>query len=210
MVSSYMQLLAKKYRGKLDEDADDFIALAVDGAKRMQTLIRDLLAFSGCGREEIALKPTDCSAVLQKCLQSLKLSIAEVGEVGEVVKHEPLPTISTDPVLLEQVFQNLISNAIKFRGKDALAIHVSAARIDQMWQFSVKDNGLGIEKEYTQRIFLIFQRLHTTQQYQGNGIGLAFCKKIVERLGGHIWVESTFGAGSTFHFTLPARVAVAA
>jgi len=200
MVSSYTQLLARRYQGKLGADADEFIAYAVDGANRMQTLINDLLAYSRVGTRAKGLESTDCPAVLDQALANLKVAI-EQG--GAVVTHDPLPTVMADKLQLIQLFQNLIGNAIKFHVEEPPRIHVSAELKGNEWVFSVRDNGIGIDPHYAERIFVIFQRLHTREEYPGTGIGLAICKKIVERRGGRIWVESQPGIGSTFCFTIP-------
>ncbi len=199
MVSSYTQLLARRYQGKLDADADEFIAFAVDGANRMQGLINDLLAYSRVGARVKGFEPADCSAVLDQALADLK---AAIEKSGAVVTHDPLPAVMADDSQLVQLFQNLIGNAIKFH-VEAPRIHVSAEQKGKEWVFSVRDNGIGIEPQYAERIFVIFQRLHTREDYPGTGIGLAICKKIVERRGGRIWVESQPGTGSTFYFTIP-------
>jgi two-component system CheB/CheR fusion protein len=204
MVSSYMQLLAKKYHGRLDSDADEFINLAVDGAKRMQQLVHDLLHFSQCGKGELKHEPTDTAAVLARTLLNLKTLIEETHCK---VTWGYLPIIPSDGVLIGQVFQNLISNAIKFHNAKPPEVHISVTQMVDHWEFAIKDNGIGIEPQYADRIFLIFQRLHTKEQYAGTGIGLAMCKKIVERYGGRIWVKSEPGLGSTFFFTLPATSA---
>ena len=201
MVGSYVQLLAKRYKGKLDADADEFIGFALDGAVRMQRLIEDLLAFSRVGTRGGALVRTDVNAVVDQALQSLKLRI---DEVGAGVTRESLPTVSADAGQLEHVFLNLIGNGLKFHGNAPPQVHVSAIPRDGQWVFSVRDNGIGIDPQYFDRIFVIFQRLHDRKQYPGTGIGLAICKKIVERHGGRIWVESMPGRGSTFYFTLSA------
>ncbi len=201
VVSSFSQLLARRYEGKLGGDADEFIAFVVDGAKRMQILINDLLAYSRVGTRGRELAPVACQAALDAARENLELAVAESGAV---ITHDPLPTVKADPMQLTQVFQNLISNAIRFRRPQTPPrIHVSAERQDSLWRLSVRDNGIGIEPQYFDRIFIIFQRLHDREQYPGTGIGLAICKKIVERHGGSMWVESEPGAGSTFHFTLP-------
>jgi light-regulated signal transduction histidine kinase (bacteriophytochrome) len=202
MVASFSQLLAKRYRGKLDQDADDFIGFAVDGARRMQALINDLLAFSRVGTRGRAFEPTDSNAVLQKALTNLTTLMEESQAV---VTHGPLPTILGDGGQLMQVFQNLIANAIKFRGSEPPRIHLAAEPQGEGWRFTVQDNGIGIAKEHQERIFTIFQRLHPRSEYSGTGIGLAICKKIVERHGGHIWVESELGKGSTFYFTITGK-----
>jgi light-regulated signal transduction histidine kinase (bacteriophytochrome) len=200
MVASYTQLLARRYRGKLDEDADEFIAYAVDGVTRMQALINDLLAYSRVGTREVAVEPTDVEAVLARVLAALGPAIEDAGAS---VTHDPLPTVPADAVQIGQLLQNLVANAIKFRGPDAPRVHVGAARGADEWVFSVRDNGIGIAPEYQERIFVIFQRLHSRAEYPGTGIGLAICKKIVERHGGRIWLESVPGAGTSFFFTIP-------
>jgi PAS domain S-box-containing protein len=202
MVGSYVQLLGKRYKGKLDADADEFIGFALDGALRMQRLIEDLLAYSRVGTRGAAFVSTHADTALDAALASLKLAI---DESRAVVTSDPLPVVTADPGQLEHLFLNLISNALKFRGTEPPSVHVSAARADTMWRFAVRDNGIGIAPEYFERIFVIFQRLHGRNDYPGTGIGLAIAKKIVERHGGRIWVESELGRGTTFLFTLPAR-----
>jgi signal transduction histidine kinase len=201
MVSSYTQLLARRYRGKLDDDADEFIAYAVDGATRMQTLINDLLAYSRVGTRGSEHAPTDVQRVFEVACANLRMAIEESG--AEVASGE-LPTVIGDEIQLGQLFQNLIGNALKFRGERPIKVSVEAESRDGEWLFSVRDNGIGIEPQYAERIFLIFQRLHGKAEYAGTGIGLAVCKKIVERHGGRIWAESQPGEGSAFYFTLPA------
>jgi PAS domain S-box-containing protein len=232
MVTSFVQLLSERYQGQLDADADEFIGYAADGAKRMQQLIQDLLEYSRVGTRGQPAQPTDANAVLGNALWNLGLAIEDAGAT---VTHDPLPTVRADPVQLSQLFQNLIGNAIKFRGAAPPVVHVSARRMDDerstmddvkladavtgspiphrtssivhplsYWEFAVRDNGIGIEPQYFEKIFVIFQRLHSRAMYPGTGIGLAVCKKIVERHGGRIWVESAPGQGSTFFFTLPA------
>ncbi|UCG14800.1 MAG: PAS domain-containing protein [Deltaproteobacteria bacterium] len=200
MVSSYVQLLAKRYKGELDSDADEFIDYAVDGAVRMQKLIRDLLAYSRVGTRGKNFEPTDCETVLDRILANLRLIIEESGAE---VTHEPLPTVKADHLQLIQLFQNLIGNAIKFRGEHSPRVHISVKAAEDKWLFSVRDNGIGIDPEHRERIFVIFKRLHGKEEYPGTGIGLAICKKIVERHGGSLWVESQPGNGSIFYFTLP-------
>jgi PAS domain S-box-containing protein len=201
MVASYVQLLAKRYKGKLDADADEFINYAVDGANRMQGLIKALLTYSRVGTRGKEFEPTDCEAVLNGTLADLR---ATIEESGAVVTRDPLPTVEADGTQLGQLFQNLVGNAIKFRNQRPPVVHVSAERNGKEWVFSVRDNGIGIEAEHFERIFIIFQRLHGKGEYPGTGIGLAVCKKIVERHGGKIWVESEVGKGATFYFTMPA------
>jgi len=202
MVASYTQLLARRYQGKLDQDADEFIAFAVDGAKRMQALINDLLAYSRVGTQGSDFEPTDLNQVVDQVIADLR---GAIEDAGASVLRDDLPIVPGDPVQLGQLFQNLISNAIKFRGSEAARVIVTAERDGPQWRFAVQDNGIGIAPEFGERIFTIFQRLHTREEYPGTGIGLAICKKIVERHGGRIWLESETGAGATFCLTLPAR-----
>jgi PAS domain S-box-containing protein len=209
MVASYTQLLGRRYKGKLDSEADEFICYAVEGATRMQVLINDLLAYSRVGTRGKPFSMTDCNEVLARALANLKLA-SEEAEAQ--ITADRLPTVEGDPTQLMQLFQNLVGNAIKFRSPERRpGIHITATarqaehaeRPRFEWLFAVRDNGIGIEEKYFGRIFIIFQRLHTREQYPGTGIGLAVCKKIVERHGGRIWVESILGKGSTFYFTLP-------
>jgi signal transduction histidine kinase len=200
MVAAYTQLLSERYKGKLDENADKFIGYASEGALRMQVLIQDLLAFSRVGRNHGACASVDCQAVMKEVEQTLAPAIQESGAV---ITHRDLPAVWADRTQMAQVFQNLIGNAIKFRGKEAPAISLQAEQKDRNWLFSVADNGIGIAPEYAENIFVVFQRLHTRTEYPGNGIGLAICKKIIEHYGGRIWVESQAGSGSTFKFTIP-------
>jgi light-regulated signal transduction histidine kinase (bacteriophytochrome) len=202
MVASFVQLLGKRYKGKLDGDADDFINYAVDGANRMQILINDLLAYSRVGRRGKEFKEVSCEIVLDQAMSNLQNLIEQSGAV---VTRNPLPVAKGDDIQLMQLFQNLIGNAIKFSRDRAPHIQVAAERRVDDWCFYVRDNGIGIESEYFERIFSIFQRLHDRRQYPGTGIGLAICKKVVEHHGGRIWVESEPGTGSTFYFTLPAQ-----
>ena len=201
MVATYTQLLAERYRGKLDENADKYIHYAVDGALRMQTLVQDLLAFSRVGRQGTERKLTDCNAVLETVLKNLQTAIQESGAR---VEHECLPSVVADASQLLQVFQNLIGNAIKFRSSNPPMIRITAEAKHRTWTFSVADNGIGIAPEHAGLIFVIFKRLHTHEEYPGSGIGLAICKKIIEQHDGSIWVEGQPGRGSTFKFTLPA------
>ena len=200
MVSSYVQLLARRYKDRLDSDADDFINFAVDGANRMQALIKDLLAYSRVGTKGKSLEPTSCETVLDLTLANLQFAIEENSAR---VTHDPLPTVLADQSQLVQLFQNLIANAIKFRGEEAPHVHLAAEKHEGGWLFSIRDNGIGIDEEYGERIFEIFQRLHGRDDYSGTGIGLAICKKIVDCHGGRIWVTSNPGGGSAFYFTLP-------
>jgi PAS domain S-box-containing protein len=200
MVTSYVQLLARRYKGKLDSDADEFIGFAEGGAIRMWNLINALLAYSRVGMRGTQLEPTDCETAISQSLNNLKVAIEENGAV---VTHDSLPMVMADNSQLVQLFQNLIGNAIKFRGKEPPRVHVSAGRNGNGWVFSVRDNGIGIAPEYAERIFIIFQRLHGLEEYPGTGIGLAICQKIVEQHGGRIWVESEVGKGATFYFNLP-------
>ena len=203
MVASYTQLLAKRYKGRLDSDADEFIAFAVDGCSRMQGLIQDLLAYSRAGTNGKTLCEVSGEEALQGALTNLRITIEQSGAV---VSHDSLPAIETDETQLTQVFQNLVGNAIKYRAAEAPRVHVSAAKNgDNEWIFSVRDNGLGIAPQYFDRIFVLFQRLHGRNEFEGTGIGLAICKKVLERLGGRIWVDSQLGTGSTFYFALPGK-----
>ena len=199
MVASYTQLLGKRYRGKLDQDADEFIGYAVDGATRMQRLIRDLLEYSRVGAERQSFEETDCELVFQQAMQNLSASVLE--RHAEVT-HDPLPIVQANPTHLTQIFQNLIGNALKFQGDAPPKIHVGAKALPDGWEFSVRDNGVGMPGDQLDRIFAIFQRLHGQSEYPGTGIGLAICKRIVGKYGGQIWVESEPGQGSTFYFTL--------
>lgn len=200
MVASYMQLLEKRYKDRLDTDANEFIGFAVDGAKRMQSLIDDLLTYSRVGTRAASLQPVDCMALVKKVIGSIRIAIAESDTR---ITCAPLPIVMGDATQLTQLFQNLIANAIKFRGDQAPQIHIGAEAENSFWRFSVQDNGIGIAPEYFERIFVMFQRLHSRSTYAGTGIGLAICKKIVERHGGRIWVESAPQQGSIFKFTLP-------
>jgi PAS domain S-box-containing protein len=201
MVASYTQLLARRYKGRLDSDADEFIAYAVDGSNRMQVLIRDLLAYSRAGTNGKALREVASESALKEALANLR---ATIKDSGADVTYDPLPTVTTDSVQLAQVFQNLVGNAIKYRRAELPHVHVSAAKNGgDEWIFSVRDNGLGIDSQYFERIFVLFQRLHGREEFEGTGIGLAICRKILQRLGGRIWVESQPEKGSTFYFALP-------
>ncbi len=201
MVSAYTQLLGERYRGKLDEQADKYIHYAIDGATRMQDLIHDLLRFSRVGREEMTFQATDCNIVVRQAITNLQASI---HETASTVICKRLPVLTANGPQLEQVFQNLISNAIKFRDGAIPFIEISAEAKDGSWIFSVSDNGIGIAPEHAEVIFSIFQRLHTRTEYSGNGIGLSICKKIIEQHGGEIWLGNHSGPGCTFNFNIPA------
>ena len=200
MVASFTQLLAKRYRDKLDADANEFINYAVDGANRMQKMVNDLLSYSRVGHRGKSFEPTDCTGILNQALTDLNVAI---DENEAVITHDALPVMMGDESQLVQLFQNLIGNGIKFRSKEAPRIHISAQESGNEWIFTVQDNGIGIDPQYNERIFMIFQRLHEREEYPGTGIGLAICKKIVERHGGRVWVDSQPGNGSTFYFTIP-------
>ncbi|QHG15788.1 GAF domain-containing protein [Nostoc sp. ATCC 53789] len=216
MVTSYLQLLERRYKNQLDANADQFITYAVDGARRMQTLINDLLNYSRVSTRGQPFKLVDCDVILQQAIANLQIAIADNQAI---VTHEPLPEVMADTTQLTQVFQNLIGNAIKFCQNQQPQIHIGVAKpnpnsdkeslnsipLADEWLFSIRDNGIGLESQYAERIFIIFQRLHGRDKYPGTGIGLAICKKIIERHGGRIWVESKPGQGSTFYFTIPDR-----
>jgi PAS domain S-box-containing protein len=202
MVSSFVQLLERRYKGKLDTDAEEFIAFAVDGATRMQRMINDLLTYSRVGTRGKPFAPTDSNTVLEQALMNLQIAIEESNAV---ITYDPLPAVMADVAQLIQLFQNLIGNAIKFHGDKVPQVHVKSESKNNEWIFSVQDKGVGIDPKDAKRIFLIFQRLHTRIEYPGTGIGLAVCKKIVERHGGRIWVESEPGKGSIFYFTIPKK-----
>jgi PAS domain S-box-containing protein len=199
MVSSYVQLLARRYQGKLDSDADDFIGFAVEGAGRMKVLINDLLTFSRIGTRGGELTPVMLEDVFNRVVRTLDLTIEENKAV---ITHDALPQVMADQGQMLQLFQNLIGNALKFRSDKPPKVHVGVRREEDQWLFYVRDNGIGIDPQFWERIFIIFQRLHTREEYQGTGIGLAICRKIIERHGGRIWVESEVDKGSTFYFTL--------
>ncbi len=203
MIASYTQLLAQRYKGRLDSDADEFIAYAVDGAHRMQLLIGALLAYCRVGTTGKELLETSSEAALEQALLNLQGALEESG--GEVT-HDPLPTVIADGAQLVQLFQNVVGNAIKYRSAEPPRVHVSAKKNgSNEWIFSMRDNGLGIDPKYFEKIFVMFQRLHGREKFSGTGIGLTLCKKIAERHGGRMWVESEPGKGSTFYFALPER-----
>jgi signal transduction histidine kinase len=210
MVTNYMQLLKQRHGDKLDTSAHEFMAFALDGAVRMQGMITDLLAYSRVGTQRRPFEDIDLELVLARALNNLKVAW---DESGAVITHDPLPAVLGDAVQLTQLLQNLIANALKFRSPQSPTVHISVQPAPRPavsppgdpgeWQFAVRDNGIGIAPEHHERIFIIFQRLHPRGQYAGSGIGLAVCKKIVERHGGRIWLESQPGQGTTFFFTLP-------
>lgn len=202
MVTSYAQLLSKRYRGKLDADADEFISYMMNGTNHMRQLIDDLLAYARVGTRGKEFEPVNCDTIVDVAISNLQMAIKETGAL---VTHDALPTVVGDDVQLSLLFQNLIGNAIKFHGPEPPHVHLSAARNAGEWLFSVRDNGIGIDPQHKEVIFVIFQRLHGKAEYPGTGMGLAICKKIVERHGGRIWVESEPGKGSAFYFSIPAR-----
>ncbi len=199
MVSSYTQLLARRYGDRLDGDAKEFMDFIVDGAARMKQLIEDLLAFSRVGTRGREFQKVESETALAKALANLR---AAQEASGSTVTHGEMPQVFADSGQLVQLFQNLLGNAMKFRGSEAPSIHVACQALDKVWLFTVKDNGIGLDVQYSDRIFMMFQRLHNKTEYPGTGIGLAICKKIVDRHGGRIWVESQPGEGCTFGFTL--------
>lgn len=201
MIGSYTQLLERRYGDKLDSDAREFMDFIVDGATRMKQLIEDLLAYSRVGTRGKELRLVQAQSALDRALINLR---AAIESSDAQITHDVLPEVTADDTQLTQLFQNLIGNAIKFKKKDEpIRIHVGGQDAGDEWRFSVSDNGIGIEPQYFERIFMVFQRLHTRDEYAGTGIGLAICKKVIDRHRGRIWVESAFGKGSTFVFTLP-------
>ena len=199
-VANYVQLLEMRYRDQLDEDADEFIGFAVEGVSLMQTLIDDVLAYSKVDMQGIEFELTEVETALDQAIANLR---GRIAESGAVITHDPLPVVMADGTQLMQLFQNLIGNGIKFRSDQPLKIHIGAQRLEDAWLFSVQDNGIGIDPQFSGRIFVIFQRLHTRDEYPGTGMGLAICKKIVECHRGRIWLESQLGQGATFYFTIP-------
>lgn len=200
MVASYLQLIERRYPDRLDADGREFIGYAVDGARRMQALIDDLLTYSRIGTKAKPMQPIDCMEAVKTATQSLRLAITETGAR---ITYDNLPTVVADATQLTQLFQNLIANAIKFRRNCPPEIEIRADSEEGFWHIAVSDNGIGINTEYFGRIFEMFQRLHGSKTYSGNGIGLTICRRIVERHGGRIWVDSVPGKGSVFTFTLP-------
>jgi PAS domain S-box-containing protein len=203
MVASYTQLLKRRYATKLDHDADEFIDFAVDGARRMQELINDLLAYSRVGTRALHLETVDVGALVDGIVGDLTFALEESGGI---ITHGELPTVRADAIQLRQLFQNVLANAIKFCGDRPPEVRVTSEADRDELRFTVQDSGIGIEPQYLDRIFVLFQRLHTRADYPGTGIGLAICKKIVERHGGRIWVESELGRGTSIHFTLAPKV----
>ena len=200
MVAAYTQLLAERYKGKLDAEADKYIHYAVDGALRMQVLVRDLLAFSRIGRQSAGVGRIDCNTLMQNVLENLR---AAIQQSSASIVYEHLPTVTADGSLLLQVLQNLVANAIKFHGTEPPVVRIAAEKKGREWVFSVSDNGIGIAAQHADTVFVIFKRLHTPTEYSGSGIGLSICKKIIEHHGGRIWFASEAGHGCTFYFTLP-------
>jgi signal transduction histidine kinase len=198
-VKIYLQMLEQRYRGRLDGKADQYIGYAVDGAERMQALVNDLLAFARVGSQGQPFEPTDCGAAFDQAVNNLEVA---VRESGAVIARGDFPMLRADASQLVQMFQNLLANALKFRGDHVPSVRAEARRAGGEWVFSVRDNGIGLDPQFAERIFLIFERLHGKERYPGTGIGLAICKKIVERHGGRIWVESAPGAGATFFFSI--------
>jgi PAS domain S-box-containing protein len=202
VVSSFAQLLSRRYKGRLDADADEYVCLMVGAASRMSHLISDLLEYSRTGRRERPSQQTDCNVALEEARNMLRVAI---DESGAEITFDPLPTIRGDSMQMAQLFQNLLSNAVKFRAGDAPRVHVTAQREGDSWIFKVRDNGIGIDAQYSEQIFRVFERLHRREEYPGTGIGLAICKTIVERHGGRIWVEPSVGKGTTVFFSMPAQ-----
>ena len=200
VISNFTQLLAKRYQGSLDAKADEYIAFIVDASKRMQGLIQDLLLYSRIQRVTEPAKSVNCFEIVETARSNLEVAIVESGAR---IDCDPLPTVMADRSQLLQLFQNLIANSLKFRSPEPLVIHISAEDQGDFWNFAVADNGIGIDMKYAEKIFVIFQRLHTREVYPGNGIGLGICKRIVERIGGRLWIESELGTGACFHFTIP-------
>jgi PAS domain S-box-containing protein len=200
MVARCVNMLERRYKGRFDSNAERVIGYALDGVNRMKRLVNDLVAYSRVGSEGKDFAPTNCEVVFERAIADLR---EVIEESDAAVSHDPLPTVMADESQLIQLFQNLIKNAIKFRNEDPLGVHVSAEKKKNEWLFSVQDNGIGIDPEHFERIFMIFQRLHSETDYPGTGMGLSICKKIVEHHGGRIWVDSEPGKGSTFYFTIP-------
>jgi signal transduction histidine kinase len=202
LVESYVQLLVKRYRGQLDDKADVFMGFILEGTNRMQKLINDVLLYSRVEARAKQLKSVDADSVLERVRLGLRL---DIESSGAVVSNDLLPTVLVDETQIYQLFHNLVANALKYRGEEPPEIHVSARYEESDWLFAVRDNGIGFDPKYAERIFLMFQRLHGRDDYDGTGIGLALCQRIVERHGGRIWAESEEGKGSTFYFTIPGK-----
>jgi len=200
MISSYTQLIEKRYRERLDAEAGEFMGYVTDGAARMKQLINDLLSYARVGTRGREFQPTPCEAVVKEAVRNLEITLKDAHAA---VTYDPLPEVLADSLQLTQLFQNLIGNAVKFHGNEPPCVHISAVKNSHEWTLTVRDNGIGIDPKYAEKIFVIFQRLHTRNEYPGTGIGLAICKKIIERHGGRIWLESGEGRGATFYFTLP-------
>ena len=200
MITSFLQLLERRYNDQLDQDANEFIGFAVDGAQRLNDMINDLLEYSRITRKKREFKQVNCEQILEETLSNLKV---QINESNAIITNDPLPTIHGDEVLIFQLFQNIISNAIKYRSQKIPQIHISSNKEPNQYRFSIKDNGIGIESQHLGRIFTIFQRLHTQEEYEGTGLGLAIAQKIVNEHSGNIWAESEVGKGSEFYFTIP-------
>lgn len=203
MITSYLQLIAQRYQDQLDDEAMEFIGYAVDGAKRMRQLIVDLLTYSRIGQQNQGVGQVELEKILQQVLFNLEV---QIQEANIAITHDPLPTITADKTQMLQLLQNLISNAIKFRKDESPKVHISAQQEPARWVIQIADNGIGMQPEFTKKIFAIFQRLHTREEYPGTGIGLAICKKIVQKHKGEIWVDSEPGVGSTFSFSIPSNL----
>jgi light-regulated signal transduction histidine kinase (bacteriophytochrome) len=200
MITSFLQLLERRYDDKLDDEAHEFIGFAVDGAKRLNNMINDLLEYSQVTRKDKEFVRINCEQILAETSMNLKVPIEESNAI---ISHDPLPVIVGDKEMLIELFQNLISNSIKYHGDDPPEIHISVKEENNTYRFSFKDNGIGMSSDHLDRIFTIFQRLHGKDEYEGTGIGLSIAQKIVHEHGGQIWVESEIGNGSTFYFTIP-------
>jgi light-regulated signal transduction histidine kinase (bacteriophytochrome) len=201
MVSGFVSLLQSRYADRLDDDAGEFMRYIVDGVERMQALIRDLLSYSHVGRAELEHEPIEMGPLVQRVLEGMQTSI---DETDATIVVGDLPTVPGDASQLMQLLQNLVANALKFTGEEPPVVRITAARVGDEWAFAVADEGIGIDPQFDERIFQVFQRLHAPNEYPGTGVGLAICRAIAERHGGRIWVESTPGEGSVFRFTLPA------
>ena len=200
MITSFLQLLDRRYTDQLDEDANDFIGYAVDGAKRLDVMINDILVYSRVSNKERNLTSVNFNKVIEQVYVNL---ITSIEENNAEITYDSLPSLITDEQLMIQLFQNLIGNAIKYRSQKTPKIHISANKEGNKYIFTIQDNGIGISPEHMERIFTIFKRLHTHEEYEGTGIGLAIAQKIVNQQGGEIWVKSELGKGSTFYFIIP-------